>query len=224
MCFSATASFTAAAGLAAIGVWSVRGAPSRRHAPLAAIPLLFAVQQAAEGALWLVLDRAPFHNSPSAVAQAFLFFALFVWPAYVPVSLLLLEPRASRRRWLALLAAVGIGLGVYLMAVSLFRWSSACIAYGNIYYAVHVDAPLKRLVPFVYVAVVTAPMLLSTVRGTRVLAALTIASFALTGAFFKAGFASVWCFAAAVLSGCVAMVVRAGSTAASSSAVVSEPR
>lgn len=208
MCFSASASFAAAGALAAIGAASVRGAPSRAHAPFAAIPLLFALQQAAEGGVWLVLEGAPWGKASTPIAQLFLFFALFLWPAYVPLALLPIEPSPARRRWLRALFATGALLGGYLMACSTLRPSYACIAYDNLYYGVMVDGPLKPLVPFFYVATVAGGFLASSVRGTKLLAALLLGSFAIAGALFKVGFASVWCFFSALLSGVVALVVR----------------
>lgn len=172
------------------------------------MPFLFAIQQASEGALWMILERAPWHNSPTAVAQAFLFFALFLWPAYVPFAFLPLETDPARARALRGFAAAGVSLGLYLMGVSVFRWSSSCIAFGNIYYAVHVDTEIKRILPFAYVAVVAGPMIVSSVRRTSLLAAATLGSFAVAGLLFKTGFASVWCFFAAVLSGIVALIAH----------------
>ncbi len=208
MCFSARASFGAAAALGAIGALSVRGAPTRRHLGLAAVPLVFAGQQACEGAVWLALDAAPFHVESTPLARAFLFFALFVWPLYVPSALALVERVRARRTALLALAAAGAALGAYLMACATLRASNACIAYGNLYYWVQIDVPAKHLAPFVYLALVAAPLLVSSVRGTSWLAASVAIAFAATGLLYRAGFLSVWCFFAAVLSGLVALVVR----------------
>ena len=64
MCFSATASFSAGALLLGIGVLTLRLASRPREWPIAAIPLLFAVQQLSEGVIWLTFSReAPQLNS-----------------------------------------------------------------------------------------------------------------------------------------------------------------
>ncbi len=201
MCFSARASFVAAAALTVIGVVSIRGAQSRRHAPLAAIPLLFAAQQACEGVVWLVLERAPYHVASTPLARAFLFFALFVWPPYVPVALALVEGIRARRVLLLVLGALGAALGAYLMACASLRASNACIAYGNLYYWVQVDAPLKPVMLVLYLGIIVSALLASSVRKTSMIAGLVAVSFVLTGVLYRAGFASVWCFFAALLSG-----------------------
>ncbi len=209
VCFSAKASFIAAGVLLPIGVVAVRRVRDRRLLPLAATPLLFAAQQLSEGVLWLHLEDAPFGKSPTAIAQVFLFFALFVWPAFVPFALLSAERRPERRPPLKVVWAIGAALGAYLMACSALRPSYSCIAFGNLYYAVAVDTPLKPLTPFVYVTSVLAPMIVSSLPGTKVLAAVTVVSFSIAGILFRAGFASVWCFFAAVLSGITTVVVLA---------------
>jgi len=206
MCFSARASFSAAVVLGAIGIHAVRAAPTRRHLGLAAIPLLFAAQQACEGALWLALEREPFHVGGTPLARAFLFFALMVWPAWVPAALALAEPSASRRRVLVGFAIAGAALGGYLLACATLRAANACVAFGNLYYWVQIDAAFKRAAPLVYVGVVIAPMILSTVRGTSWLAVAVGVAFVTTGLLYRAGFVSVWCFFAAILSGITAAI------------------
>src|SRR5689334_17520309 len=128
MCFSAGVSFGATAALAAIGVVSIAGARSRAHVGVAAMPLLFAMQQAIEGALWIHLRSTPWGQSFTPIATAFLFFAVFLWPVYVPFAFRAIETRRERRRAMLALGFVGIALGGYLFAVSAFRPSGACIA------------------------------------------------------------------------------------------------
>ncbi|WP_437573791.1 DUF6629 family protein [Sorangium sp. So ce887] len=207
MCFSAQASFAAAAALTGIGVLTLRSAPSRAHLPVAAIPLLFAIQQACEGAVWLVLRDAPFGRGDTSFARVFLFFALFVWPAYVPGALVPIEFARARRRALMALSAGGAVLGLYLLGCASLRESDACIAFDNLYYWIQIDAPLKPFVAYVYAAFIIAPLVLSSVRGTSLLAVVVAASFALIGSLYRAGFVSVWCFLAAAISGVTGLVV-----------------
>ena len=90
MCFSAPASFTAAAVLLGLGTVTMRRARSRRELPYAAIPLLFGVQQLLEGMLWLTFpDRAPLLNV--ALTHLYSFFSHVLWPIYVPLAALALE-------------------------------------------------------------------------------------------------------------------------------------
>ena len=64
MCFSATASFSAGVVLIGLGTLTLRAASHPRELLLAAIPLLFGMQQVIEGAIWLTfLYEAPLWNS-----------------------------------------------------------------------------------------------------------------------------------------------------------------
>lgn len=97
MCFSAEASFTAGAVLLVIGAVTVRQARSRREMPYALIPLLFALQQLLEGALWLTFpDRAPALNA--WLTQGYSLFSHVLWPIYVPLAALAMEDHPLRRR------------------------------------------------------------------------------------------------------------------------------
>ena len=56
MCFSATASFSVGAILLGLGTLTLKAARRPPELVLAAIPLLFAIQQLSEGVIWLT-DR-----------------------------------------------------------------------------------------------------------------------------------------------------------------------
>lgn len=116
MCFSAPASFTAAAVLLSMGTVTVRRARARRELPYAAIPLLFGVQQLLEGMLWLTFpDHAPLLNV--GLTHLYSFFSHILWPIYVPLAALALETVRWRRRVLAGIAIAGGGVGLYLLAM-----------------------------------------------------------------------------------------------------------
>ncbi|MBJ7450464.1 MAG: hypothetical protein JHC71_00100 [Blastococcus sp.] len=90
MCFSATASFTAGTALIAVGAVTLHRAQGRKELPLAAIPLLFGLQQVSEGFLWVGL------NNGLAGLQAwstyiFSLFSHVLWPRFVPLAFLLVE-------------------------------------------------------------------------------------------------------------------------------------
>lgn len=207
MCFSAEASFAAASALTLVGAIALRRARSRAHLPLAAIPLLFAAQQICEGLVWLVLEGTTFAKSDTVLGRVFLLFALAIWPPYVPLALRPLEKSGARRGTLTVLAIAGGVLGAYLMGCATLRSSDVCIAFGNLYYWVQIDTPMKPGVRSAYVAIVVGALLVSSARGTRLLAVVVLASAAAVGSLYPAGFISVWCFFAAVLSGTAAAVV-----------------
>jgi heme A synthase len=79
MCFSATASFSAAAVLGTVGVVALNKVKSKDQLMFASIPLLFGIQQAIEGLVWVSLT----HSSDVFLRQfftyGFLFFAQVLW-------------------------------------------------------------------------------------------------------------------------------------------------
>jgi hypothetical protein len=89
MCFSATASFAVAVALACVGAASMARNPSPRGRMLAAIPLVFAAQQATEGIVWLTVSGSAHVSLQPLAVDAFLAFALIVWPLWFPGALLL---------------------------------------------------------------------------------------------------------------------------------------
>ena len=91
MCFSAAASFAAAGVTSVAGGAALRGVQRRSQLLLAAIPLIFAIHQFAEGVLWLGLTQ-PQHAAWQRPAMfAFLVFAEVVWPFWVPLAVLAIE-------------------------------------------------------------------------------------------------------------------------------------
>ena len=96
MCFSATASFAAAALLLGIGTLTLKSAlAAHRQAdlPFAAIPMLFALQQLIEGVIWLTFS----HQS---LVGAYLMYVLVAFPIG---SRLAAHGSARRIRFTALL-------------------------------------------------------------------------------------------------------------------------
>ena len=200
MCFSATASFSAGAFLLGLGTLTLRSALAvrrRGQLPFAAIPLLFAIQQVTEGAIWLTFRvDAPLLNS--VLTHVYAFFSHVLWPVYVPVAVLLMEPAGERRRALLAFVATGAAVGAYLLYI-LFAFPV-------------VSRPIGRHIEYVspyffaaatmtlYLLSTTLSSLLSSHRMVRVFGVLALLSFGAAYAFYATWFISVWCFFAALLS------------------------
>ena len=197
MCFSATASFSAGVVLLGVSVLTLRAARRPRELPLAAIPLLFAIQQLVEGVVWLTFRyEAPVLNA--VMTHVYSFFSHVLWPVYVPVAVLLVEPPGWRRTTLAGIAAAGLAVGVYLM-YNLVAFTVVARPVGQ-----HIE----YVSPHFYAVAVMGLYLLSTCVGpilsthrmVRVFGVLALLSFATVYYFYTTWFISVWCFFAALLS------------------------
>jgi hypothetical protein len=209
MCFSATGSFALAGVLTGVGVASLAQHQSRVFRLLAAAPLLFAAQQAAEGIVWLTLDEKAGALHATAV-NAFLGLALVVWPAYLPLSLLLAERRPRRRRALVALGVVGAIVSAtawFLLA----RWQPAAQAVGHsIHYEfASIDLPGREFILVVgYVLPTVVPFFVSSATLTRTIGLTLVVALLVTAVVERETLTSVWCFFAAILSALLLVTVR----------------
>ena len=162
MCFSPTASFTAAGLTAAVGFVSLSRVSRPHEIPLAATPLLFALQQALEGLLWIDLPVAPGGSVATGLTLLFLFFAEVLWPVYAPIAALLMEPSWPRRRLMLLCLAVGVGIGARFLWWILAHPHGAVILEGHIVYVA--EYPLSERVALAYLAATGLPFVLSSHR------------------------------------------------------------
>lgn len=194
MCFSATASFTTAAITGATGLFCLTRASRPQDLPLAATPLLFAVQQGVEGLLWLKLPEGP-SPATTALTIAFLLFAQVVWPLYAPIAVALAEPDPRRRRLIASWLAVGGGIAAYLFWGLVTRRHQAAIVDDHMVYDVGARAAYAPALA--YLAAVTAPLLLSSQRTILALGATVLLGSVLAYLAYFHAFQSVWCYFAA---------------------------
>ena len=210
MCFSATASFSAGAVLLGLGALTLRSALAshrRRDVPFAAIPLLFAIQQLIEGVIWLTFSHdAPLLNS--VMTHAYSFFSHVLWPLYVPVAVVLMEPAGWRRRALVVLVLAGATVAASLLLVLLLfpvvaRPTGQHIEYVSPHFFAAVTMTL-------YLLSTAVSPLLSTHRWVVVFGALALLSFGAAYAFYATWFISVWCFFAALLSAVIYRHFAAG--------------
>ena len=197
MCFSASASFSSAVVLLAVGTLTLKAARHKNELLLAAIPLLFAIQQLIEGFLWLT-----FSNDVAllniAMTYLYSFFSHVLWPIYLPLSVLLIEPSGRRRLALAALFAIGVVVGTYLLfAMVKFGITSRPIGQHIEYVAPHFFGIATMSAYLLATAV--SPML-STYRIVKLFGILAFLAFASAYYFYATWFISIWCFFAALLS------------------------
>lgn len=196
MCFSATASFAAAAATAAIGGFTLAKARRARDVPLAVVPLLFAAQQTVEGVLWLLLGRGVAGGpAVAALSLAFLLFAEALWPALIPLAVLLVEPDRARRRVMAALFAGGAAQSAYALVLFTDFQFGVAIHERSLHYAGTGESPVWMYLP--YLACTAGALLLSSHRTLRAAGWVVLAGFVVSLYAHYAAFVSVWCFFAA---------------------------
>ncbi|MFT4935075.1 MAG: hypothetical protein ACI9LT_001768 [Pseudoalteromonas distincta] len=205
VCFSSTASFTAAAVLAPAGVVSVARAwrGDRRFLALATLPLLFSIQQMLEGLVW----RSGAIGDVAGIARyslGYMFFSWLAWPVWVPFATYFLEP--ARRRPLYLVFAIAGGVLGGLQYVPYFiheswlvtRFLTHAISYQGVQL---LDLVIGREATYaIYLIVVIGPLLLSTERDAKLFGVLVSLVLVTTYAFFQFAYVSVFCFGGALMS------------------------
>jgi hypothetical protein len=207
MCFSALASFSAAAGLSCLGIATLNLITSKRQILLASFPCLFAVQQTCEGLIWLGRDD----RAIVAETYGFLLFATFVWLILSPLSIYLLENNLNIKRFLLGLTGVGLLLGIYLFGSIVNRGIEPQVFSGNLFYDLRF-IPFYQACKYIYLVIIALPFLISQNLSLKIFGTLIFASFVVAQVIFQTTFVSVWCFFAAILSGFLYFVFKNIST------------
>ena len=207
MCFSPEASVTAAAVLFPAGIYCIKHALAKNppFLCLAVVPVIFGVQQCAEGLAWLGLER----DDPAlahAAGTVFLAFAFAFWPFWVPLCGLILEPPGPTKPLCGGFAVLGLIGGLTMYVPLLFDPAGLQVqaSHHSLHYEVE-SSPVFARVPLiyweiVYIVIIAVPTLIAKTSGVPLLGVALVVSAAITHVFFGHATVSVWCFFAAVLS------------------------
>jgi hypothetical protein len=219
MCFSSSASFVVASALLPLGVASVRYCREEQRSellPLAVTPLIFALQQALEGLVWLGLEPGGSDRLMHAAALSYLFFAYAFWLAWFPWCVLRLNRQAPpplRRRILVGLLVLGLLIGAVLWWPLVVDGSlvQPAVVNGSLDYGT--TSPMDRWINLglgstAYGVVVIGPLMLSAAGRLRGFGAGILCTFLVSHLVFGYAFASVWCFFSALLSASLYWILR----------------
>jgi hypothetical protein len=216
MCFSASASFSAAAVCAGIGVMTVRRA-RKPDLMLACIPIVFSLQQALEGFVWLTKAAGCGRDA----GYGFAIIAFCLWPLYVPVATWRSETDPRRRAYMLSFALPGAALAAAAAWV-LFVGLKIDFATNKIQYLPTTRNPL--IFDYLYAVCVTGPLLLHRNIYLRLFGILILVFFGLSTLLFNPARYSVWCFFAAICSIVLYLYVASRWPAARRDAPQIEPR
>ena len=198
MCFSETASFTAAGVTFVVGAVTLSRVDTLCALPLASMPMIFAGQQAVEGALWVEIPISPHGSAVSALSFVFLFVAYVFWPVYVPLAVLSLETTKRLRRMQLTCATIGLAVGAHFLWWIVTHPHGASIQSEHIVYNAGYHATLP--IEVAYMAATGLPLVLSSHRWVLWLGAAILVGSVIAFIFYWEAFVSVWCFFAAAIS------------------------
>jgi len=200
MCFSAEASFVAGFGLLASSVYFLRKPMGPEYRLLKMVPLFFGIQQICEGIVWITHFNSNYQTIAFMARNAFLFFAFFLWPSYIPRALLPLATTPFYKSIQTFLYGMGVTVGSLLAWLSFKNGVTCMISCHHIEY--FFTTPSSVSLPLVlYYCITTVIAFFLTGRKDVVKCGILMAISVLVSAYFyTVWFTSVWCFFAAVLS------------------------
>ena len=216
MCFSATASYSAAALLVGTGAFAVLHA-RRLTQPYwtlwALVPVFFGFQQAFEGRVWQLLNAG---QADAAVpfALGFHFFSHCLWLWWLPLASYLVEPSRGRKRVFAGCALFGVFAGALVFSLMLLHpeWMSIGIREHSINYRFSVPYKSNIHLPItpaaLYAFTILVPLLFSSHKQIQVFGWLAALSSVATSQTYSYAYVSVWCFFAALQSLYLVYMIR----------------
>lgn len=195
MCFSATASLVAGGALSVTGGLTMMQAKTKAELPFASIPLLFGIQQAIEGVVWLSFDAPLLHT---IATYAYMTFSHVLWPIFVPVSIMLLETDQFRKKILWMFSLAGSAVGAYLAYYIITDVVTVQVINQSLCYYSPNSYPF--LIMTFYLMTTCGSCFFSSHRIINLFGIVLSLSFIIAAGFFFETFFSVWCFLAAILS------------------------
>ncbi len=195
MCFSATASLVAGGALGVTGGLTMMQTKTKSELPFASIPLLFGIQQAIEGVVWLSFGAPLLHT---IATYAYMMFSHVLWPIFIPVSIILLETDRFRKKILWMFSLVGLAVGAYLAYYIITDVVTVQVVHQSLrYYSI--NAYPIPIIMF-YLMATCGSCFFSSHRIINLFGLVLSLSFIIAVWFFFETFFSVWCFLAAILS------------------------
>jgi hypothetical protein len=208
MCFSPEASFAGGVIISAIGVAVITKVHNPSQLVFASIPLFFGIQQFTEGVLWLTIPNPEYAEIRKIATYIFLVMADFLWPAMIPISVLLMEKNSKKRKIVWALLITGLIVSSYYATCILTLHVTPKISGYHIVY--NTDFPKTIAIPIfiLYLIATITPLFVSSIKRTHVLGILMFLSCLVTAVFFTQYLTSVWCFFAALISGVIFWILR----------------
>lgn len=200
MCFSTTASFGAGVMLSGAGILAASKVTEPKQRMFAAIPAIFAIQQFAEGFVWLSLTQESFSTWLRPATFAFLFFAEVLWPLWIPMAVLQLETNQKRKKILLFLSGLGLVFALHTLYYLLTNAFEAQLMDHHIKYKLHFPAMFILFTWSIYGILTVLPTFISTVPKMWIVGLPMMASFFIAEILYPNYVISVWCYFAAIIS------------------------
>lgn len=200
MCFSTTASFASGVILTVIGVASIKKVQNSKQILFACIPFIFAIQQFSEGFVWLSLLNSTNLFWQQLSTYSFLLFALIIWPAWVPISMFLIEKRHKRKIILGIFSVLGLLFSILSAIYLIIYKSEAQITSYHIHYELNIPFGAKMMIGLLYLVPTVISNFISSMKGVAIMGIFVLISYFVSRYLYNDYVISVWCFFSALIS------------------------
>ena len=173
---------------------------------LAAFPIMLGLHQVDEALVWWRLQG----HVPGAVGQVamwiYLLFAFVALPVLVPAMVMLIEPSVARRWRMTPFLALGAVVSTTLLVTMVRGHPSARL--GSLHVAYSIGLKYGIIVIGLYIVATCGPLLASGIRSVVWFGVANLVAVVVLARLCADGFASLWCFYAAITSGAIALHLR----------------
>jgi hypothetical protein len=207
VCFSPEGDLIGGLVVTAIGIDACRNVRGRfDHRLLAAFPLLLGAHQLTETFVWWGLQGVVPLSLGKVAMWIYLIVAFVVLPILVPTVILLLEP-TSRRKWrIAPFVMVGFGVSAILLEAMLRRHPTVHLGAYHLSYTIGLQHGIAII--GLYIVATCGSLLASGFRDIVYFGLANIVVVVILARLSADGFASLWCFYAALASGAIVLHMR----------------
>jgi len=207
VCFSPEGDLVGGIVVTAIGVDAVRHLRHRKdHLALAALPLLLGFHQIDEAFVWWGLRGDVPHELGRVAMWVYLIIAFVVLPIFVPLVIMLLEPTARRKQIIAPFLAIGAVVSAVLLET--IARNGPSVTLGSYHLAYSIGLQHGIVIIGLYIVATCGALLASGFRHIVVFGLANVVAVIVLARLSADGFASLWCFYAAIACGAILLHMR----------------
>jgi hypothetical protein len=207
VCFSPEGDLVGGLVVTGIGVDACRHLRGRdNYLLLAVTPLLLGAHQIDESLVWWSLQNHVPHLAGRIAMWIYLVIAFVVVPIIVPLAILRLES-TTRRRWL-LVPFVALGVGVAVVLLTTMLRGPVTVRLGSYHLAYSIGLKHGLIVIGLYIVATCGSLLVSGYRHILIFGLANLVAVVVLARLTADGFASLWCFYAALTSGAISLHMR----------------
>jgi len=197
--YFAVLNFTLAGVIGIIGILTLKRVSTPNEVVFASLPLLFALHQFSEGFVWLGVGGFIEHRALEMSETIFIYYAQGLLPFLIPFAIWLIEKDGYKRKIIAILTFLGLGLSIYTLYGLASVPSSVKVVHNILYYSNPWTD--NHYISFIYVLTTCGSLILSSSISVQLFGFLNLIGLVIIFLLRPYGFTSLWCLYAASISG-----------------------